>query len=63
MPRYIFDFDLDAWIKDVEIEAKNLKEAKEKLCSMSIEDLIDEGYIKSYSIKDLDVEVEDEDYE
>lgn len=63
MPRYTFDFDLDSWIQGVKIDAESYEEAKNKLCSMSFQDLIDEGYIKDFSIKDLDCEVEEEDYE
>ena len=27
--KFVFDFDLDLWIKNLEIEADNLEEAKE----------------------------------
>lgn len=56
MPGYSFDFSLDAWIQCLEIEADSVEEAKEKLCKMSIEDLIENGYVKDFAIKDLDVE-------
>lgn len=63
MPTYKFDFDLDVWVQSLEISAGSLEEAKEKLCKMSVADLIDYGFVKGYDIKDLDVEVvgEDED--
>jgi hypothetical protein len=61
MPKkYIFDFVCEAWVQCLEVEADNLDEAKEKLGKMSLEDMIDEGYIKDTAIKDLDYEVEEE---
>ena len=62
---YTFDFDLDAWVTGIEIEADSIEEAKEKLNEMSISDIVDEGFIKDFNIKDLDVDVDpddDEDY-
>lgn len=63
MPKYTvtFDFSLDAWIQNVEVEADDIEEAKEKLNKMSLEDLIEEGYVKDFNIKDLDYSVEDND--
>lgn len=61
MPKYDFNFSLDAWVKSLEIEADSLEEAKEKLNEMSISDIVDEGFIKDFNIKDLDVTVDPED--
>ena len=61
MPKYDFNFSLDAWVKSLEIEADSLEEAKEKLNEMSIDDIVDEGFIHSFNIKDLDVTVDDDD--
>jgi hypothetical protein len=63
MPMFKFDFDLDAWIQDLEIPADSLEEAKEKLCKMSVADLIDYGYVKDFNIKDLDYEIVKDDEE
>lgn len=62
MPKYTvtFDFSLDAWIQNVEIEADDIEEAKEKLNKMSLEDLVEEGYVKDFNIKDLDYSVDNE---
>jgi hypothetical protein len=43
-------------IQYLEIPANSLEEAKEKLCKMSVEDLIDYGYVKEYNIKYLEAE-------
>ncbi len=61
MPKYDFNFSLDAWVKSLEIEADSLEEAKEKLNEMSISDIVDEGFIKDFNIKDLDVTVDPDD--
>lgn len=61
--KFVFDFDLDLWIKNLEIEADNLEEAKEKLCDMSVRDIIDNASIRDFSISTLDCSVEDDDEE
>ena len=58
MPKYTFDFDLDLWIKNLEIEADSLEEAKEKFFKMSVSDIIDEGFVKDMCITSLDIEEE-----
>lgn len=57
--KFKFDFSVDAWIQDVEIDAANQVEAEEKLGQMTLAELIEEGYVKDFSIlKDgFDVEV------
>ena len=40
MNNYKFSIDVDAWIDGIEIEAHNIDEAKEKLSSMELEELI-----------------------
>lgn len=63
MKKYTFDFSLNAWIQCLEIPAHSLEEAEEKLGEMSIEDLIEYGYVKDFYIKDVDVEEEEEEDE
>lgn len=63
MPKYDFNFSLDVWVKSLEIEADSLEEAKEKLNKMTVEELIEEGYVKYFDIKDLDCSVEDNEEE
>lgn len=63
MPTYTFDFNLQAWIQNVEIEAESYEEAVHKLNTMDIDDLISEGYVKRYDIDDVDCESDEDDYE
>lgn len=55
MPKYTFDFnfDLDVYVKELEIEADSPEEALDKLRSYSLDDIIQEGYIKDFEIRDL----------
>lgn len=56
MPKYVLDFDLDIWIQNVEIDAENEEEAKNKLFKMSAEDIVNNGYAKDFNINELDIE-------
>ena len=62
MPKYKFDFELNIWLQGVEIDAVNEEEALDILHTMDAEDLIYNGYVKDYEVKNLDIE-EEEDYE
>ena len=61
MKKFKFDFNMNAWIQDVEISAESYEEAKKEFDNMTVEDLIDNGYVKDFNITDLDVE-EGEEY-
>lgn len=59
--KFEFDFVVTAWMKNVIIEAPTVDEAKEKLLSMSLEDLVDltnrvfdGATVADSSISDLD---------
>ena len=56
--KFNLDFSVDAWIQGVDIEAKDEKEALEKLSQMSLKDILDEGYVKDFSIPAEDFEAE-----
>lgn len=60
MPTYTFNFDLDAWIRNIEIEADSEEEAMEKLNAMTFEDIVDQGYCKMFDIENVDVESDEE---
>ena len=61
MKNYIFDLDLDVWVQGIEIEANNKEEALEKLKGMSVEELINNGYVKDFNLSDVDCDEEDDD--
>lgn len=52
-----FDIDVDAWIKGIEVNADSVEEAKRKLYSMSIEEMLaqdeDEGngWVKDFQVQ------------
>lgn len=49
-----FNFNLNAWICDVETEGKSYEEALENLYKMSFEELVEAGYCRESSISDID---------
>ena len=65
MPKYTFNFNLEAWVAGVEIEADSYEEALDELHKKTAEELLEEGYIKESDISSIDCDVEDndEDYE
>ena len=52
-----FNFNLEAWIEGVEIEADSEEEAKEKLYRMNAQELIEAGYVNTYDVDDVEGEV------
>ena len=61
MKKFRFDFSLDIWMQDIDIEAETYDEALHQLTMMAAEEIVKQGYVKDYSIKDLDCEeIEDE---
>lgn len=56
---YNFDFSIDAWIQNLEIQADSFEEAKEMLLDKRLSELIEEGYVKDYEIRDLEYTVDD----
>ena len=55
--RVKFNFNLEAWIEGVEIEADSEEEAKEKLYRMNAQELIEAGYVNTSDINDVEGEV------
>lgn len=58
--KYTFDFNLEAWVAGVEIEADSYDEALDKLNTMTGEELLENGYIKQSEISSIDCDVEDD---
>lgn len=54
--KFKVDLDYEAWIRDVEVEADSEEDAKKKLAEMTIEELLEYGYVKQSSIDDIDME-------
>ena len=57
-----FNFNLEAWIQDVEIEADSMEEAENKLYGMTVEELIEAGYIHTSDLTDVEGEIVEQDY-
>ena len=57
-----FDCNLEAWIQNVEIEADSLEEAEEALYRMSVRDLLENAYIHSSDISNVDSEIVEQDF-
>lgn len=52
--KVVFDFNLSAWIKGVEVEATSYEEAIAKLHQMSFDELIETGFSNDFTIEDVD---------
>jgi hypothetical protein len=52
--KVVFNFNLNAWIKGVEVEATSYKEALSKLHQMTFDELIETGFSKDFTIEDVD---------
>jgi hypothetical protein len=57
-----FNFNLQAWIQDVEIEADSMEEAENKLYGMTVEELIEAGYVHTSDLDDVEGEIVEQDY-
>lgn len=63
MAKFKLDFNLEAWVRSLEVEAENEEEAINELYKMSVEDIIKQGYVQTHETKDIDVEVVSKSYE
>ena len=52
--KVVFDFNLSAWIKGVEVEATSYEKALSKLHQMTLDELIETGFSKDFTIEDVD---------
>lgn len=62
MAKYSFDFNLQAWVRFVEIEADSYEEAVNKLLRKDVSELIELGSIQDSDLNDIDVEILEADY-
>ena len=74
-----FNFNLEAWIDGVEIEANSEEEARDKLDQMTFRELVEEGYDRNFTTSEvegkviektlkvrafnIDYDIEEDDYE
>ena len=63
MKKYKLDFLLEAWVRNLEIEADSEEDAINKLHRMDIEEIIKKGYVDESDSKNIDVEVISKSYE
>ena len=52
--KVLFDFNLNAWIKGIEVDADSYEDALAKLHGMSFEELVELGYSKEFKLDDID---------
>ena len=52
--KVVLDFNLSAWIKGVEVEATSYEDAVAKLHQMTFDEIIETGFSKDFTIKDVD---------
>jgi hypothetical protein len=52
--KVVFDFNLNAWIKGVEVEATSYDEAVSKLHSLTFDEILETGFSKDFNIDDID---------
>lgn len=57
-----FDINVEAWLRGIEVEGDDYDDAENKLYRMTLEELLEEGYVKSFDITDVDSIVEEQDY-
>lgn len=60
---FTVDLSIDAWVRNIQIEAETSDEAKEQLYGMTFEQLLETGYIKDFTISNIDITAENEEDE
>lgn len=55
--KVVLDFNLSAWIKGVEVEATSYEDAVSKLHQMSLDEILETGFSKDFTISDVDGQV------
>lgn len=62
MAKYSFDFNLQAWVRFLEIEADSYEEAVNKLLKKDVSELIELGHVHDSDLDHIDVEILEADY-
>lgn len=55
------DLSLNIWVSDVEVEGKDTADAENNLYKMTVEELLEKGYVKDSAIGDIDLTVAEQD--
>lgn len=58
-----FDFMLNLWLQEVEVEGDSEEECLDNLRRMTAEEILDHAFIKDSDLKDVDGEIVEQDYE
>lgn len=56
--KFVVDLNVNAWLKAIEIEAKNEDEAKAYLKEMSLEEMLETGYERDLELSNIDINLE-----
>ena len=62
MKKFKLNFNLEAWIAELEIEAETEEEAIEQLTNMDLLDIVQQGYDKEVDIRDIESELIEAEY-
>ena len=57
-----FDLNVEAWLRGIEVEGDDYDEAENNLYRMTLEELLDEGYVRSFEITDCDGTIVEQEY-
>lgn len=58
-----FDFMLNLWLQEVEVEGDSEEECLDNLRRMTAEEILEHAFIKDSDLKDVDGEIIEQDYE
>lgn len=58
-----FDFMLNLWLQEVEVEGNSEEECLDNLRKMTAEEILEHAFIKDSDLKDVDGEIVEQDYE
>ena len=55
--KVVFNFNLSAWIKGVEVDATSYEDALSKLHQMTFDELLETGFSKDFTIEDVEGDI------
>lgn len=57
-----FDLNVDVWLRGIEVEGDDYDDAENNLYSMTFEELMENGYVRSFDITDCDSAIVEQEY-